>query len=342
MSKLSKSSVVTITGGTGSFGSTMVRHLINKDISEIRIFSRDENKQDILRNELKDSRVRFFIGDTRDFSSVENVIKGSDFVFHAAALKQVPSCEFFPMQAVATNINGSDNVINASYKYEVSGLVCLSTDKAVYPINAMGMSKALMEKVTQSYARNNFENKTKVSITRYGNVMMSRGSVIPLFIDQIVQGKKVTVTDKEMTRFMMSLSESVELVLHAFENADSGDLYVKKAPGCTVQVLIEALSEIFKKKTEIQTIGVRHGEKMAESLLSSEEKARAIESTGYFKVPLDARRLDYQIYFDKGQELKASKDPYTSSNTHQLSVTETVDLIVKLPEFIKYTEKIKL
>ena len=258
--------------------------------SEIRIFSRDENKQEQMRNGLKDERLRFFIGDVRDRDSVTNAIRGANYVFHAAALKQVPSCEFFPMQAVATNISGSSNVIEASIRSDVESVVCLSTDKAVYPINAMGMSKALMEKVTQSYARNNFENKTKVAITRYGNVMMSRGSVIPLFIDQIVQGKKVTVTDKEMTRFMMSLSESVELVIHAFENADSGDLYVKKAPGCTVQVLIEALSEIFKKKTEIQTIGVRHGEKMAESLLSSEEKARATEITGYFKVPLDENK----------------------------------------------------
>ena len=341
MAKISKSSVVTITGGTGSFGSTMVRYLINKDISEIRIFSRDENKQDKLRNELRDSRVKFFIGDTRDPESVDNVINGSDFVFHAAALKQVPSCEFFPMQAVATNISGSDNVIRSSYKHEVSALVCLSTDKAVYPINAMGMSKALMEKVTQSYARNNFESKTKVSITRYGNVMMSRGSVIPLFIDQILRGNKITVTDKDMTRFMMSLSESVELVIHAFENSESGDLYVKKAPGCSVMVLIEALGEIFKKKTEIQTIGIRHGEKMAESLLSSEEKTQAIESSEYFKVPLDSRSLDYQIYFDKGQEVKNRNDPYTSSNTKQLTVTETIELLMKVPEFIEFTENIK-
>ena len=341
MSNLSKSSIVTITGGTGSFGSTMVRNLIQKDIAEIRIFSRDENKQDNLRNELKDSRVKFFIGDTRDLNSVENAIKGSDYVFHAAALKQVPSCEFFPMQAAATNINGSDNVINASYKYGVKGIVCLSTDKAVYPINAMGITKALMEKVAQSYARNNPKSDTKISITRYGNVMMSRGSVIPLFINQIIRGDKITVTDTSMTRFMMSLSESVDLVTHAFTNAESGDLFVKKAPGCTVQTIIEALAEIFKKKVEIQKIGVRHGEKMAEALLGSEERSRAIDSKDYFRVPVDGRNLDYQIYFDKGQNSLPSSEPYTSSNTKQLSIKEAVDLISNLPEFIKYKAEIK-
>jgi UDP-glucose 4-epimerase len=252
MSNLSKSSIVTITGGTGSFGSTMARNLIQKDVAEIRIFSRDENKQNNLRNELKDARVKFFIGDTRDLPSVEKAVKGADYVFHAAALKQVPSCEFFPMQASATNINGSDNVINASCKYGVKGIVCLSTDKAVYPINAMGITKALMEKVAQSYARDNSNKDTKISITRYGNVMMSRGSVIPLFINQIIKREKITVTDTNMTRFMMSLSESVDLVTYALTNAESGDLFVKKAPGCTIQTIIEALTEIFKKKVEVQ------------------------------------------------------------------------------------------
>lgn len=340
MSNLSKSSIVTITGGTGSFGSTMARDLIQKDVAEIRIFSRDENKQNSLRNELKDARVKFFIGDTRDLPSVEKAVKGADYVFHAAALKQVPSCEFFPMQASATNINGSDNVINASCKYGVKGIVCLSTDKAVYPINAMGITKALMEKVAQSYARDNSNKNTKISITRYGNVMMSRGSVIPLFINQIIKGEKITVTDINMTRFMMSLSESVDLVTYALTNAESGDLFVKKAPGCTIQTIIEALTEIFKKKVEVQRIGVRHGEKMEEALLGSEESYRAIDSEDYFRVPVDARNLDYQIYFNKGQDSLPTSNSYTSSNTKQLSVKEVVDKISNLPEFIRYKMEI--
>jgi len=340
MSGLPKNAIITITGGTGSFGSTMVKKLIKQDIAEIRIFSRDESKQDILRNELKDSRVKFFLGDSRNLDSVENVIKGSDYVFHAAALKQVPSCEFFPMEAAATNISGSDNVIKAGYKYGVKGIVCLSTDKAVYPINAMGITKALMEKVAQSYARNNSVSETKVSITRYGNVMMSRGSVIPLFINQISRGEKITVTDPKMTRFMMSLSDSVDLVTYAFTNGQSGDLFVKKAPGCSVEILIEALFEILKKKVEIQKIGIRHGEKIAEALLGSEERSRAQETQDYFKVPVDARNLDYQIYFDKGQELPVHNEPYTSSNTEQLSLQEAIDLISILPEFLAYRNQL--
>ena len=257
------SSVVTITGGTGSFGSTMARNLLNDGVSEVRIFSRDENKQDLMRNEFKDERLRFFIGDVRDPLSVENAIRGSDYVFHAAALKQVPSCEFFPMQAAATNVSGSSNVIEASFKTGVKTIVCLSTDKAVYPINAMGMTKALMEKVAQSYARSYTQSGTKIAITRYGNVMMSRGSVIPLFINQIRNGLTVTVTDPTMTRFLMSLQDSVDLVKYAFTNSNSGDLFVKKAPGCTVETLIEAIAKIEGKKgkIEIQRIGVRHGEK---------------------------------------------------------------------------------
>lgn len=340
MSGLPKNAIITITGGTGSFGSTMVKKLIKQDIAEIRIFSRDESKQDILRNELKDSRVKFFLGDSRNLDSVENVIKGSDYVFHAAALKQVPSCEFFPMEAAATNISGSDNVIKAGYKYGVKGIVCLSTDKAVYPINAMGITKALMEKVAQSYARNNPVSETKVSITRYGNVMMSRGSVIPLFINQISKGEKITVTDPKMTRFMMSLNDSVDLVTYAFTNGQSGDLFVKKAPGCSVEILIEALFEILKKKVEIQKIGIRHGEKIAEALLGSEERFRAQETQDYFKVPVDARNLDYQIYFDRGQELPVHNEPYTSSNTKQLSLQEAIDLISILPEFLAYRNQL--
>ena len=338
MSKNLKSSVVTITGGTGSFGSTMVKDLIKQDVAEIRIFSRDENKQDSMRNSIKDERVRFFIGDVRDASSVENVMKGTEYVFHAAALKQVPSCEFFPMQASLTNVTGSSNVLDAAIKAGVKSVVCLSTDKAVYPINAMGMSKALMEKVAQSYARNIGSGTTKVAITRYGNVMMSRGSVIPLFLDQIKNGQPVTITNGTMTRFLMSLSDSVELVKYAFTNANSGDLFVKKAPGCTVDVLVEALSKIAGKsgKVEVKNIGIRHGEKMSEVLLGSEERARATDLGDFFQVPLDTRSLDYHVYFDKGQEQSKEVEPYTSSNTKQLSVDEVVDLVSKLPEYIEY------
>ena len=338
MSKNLKSSVVTITGGTGSFGSTMVKDLIKQDVDEIRIFSRDENKQDSMRNSIKDERVRFFIGDVRDASSVENVMKGTEYVFHAAALKQVPSCEFFPMQASLTNVTGSSNVLDAAIKAGVKSVVCLSTDKAVYPINAMGMSKALMEKVAQSYARNIGSGSTKVAITRYGNVMMSRGSVIPLFLDQIKNGQPVTITDGTMTRFLMSLSDSVELVKYAFTNANSGDLFVKKAPGCTVDVLVEALSKIAGKsgKVEVKNIGIRHGEKMSEVLLGSEERARATDLGDFFQVPLDTRSLDYHVYFDKGQEQSKEVEPYTSSNTKQLGVDEVVDLVSKLPEYIEY------
>jgi UDP-glucose 4-epimerase len=338
MSKNFKSSVVTITGGTGSFGSTMVKDLLAQDVSEIRIFSRDENKQDSMRNSIKDERVRFFIGDVRDVSSVENVMKDAEYVFHAAALKQVPSCEFFPMQASLTNVTGSSNVLDAAIKAGVKSVVCLSTDKAVYPINAMGMSKALMEKVAQSYARNMGSGSTKIAITRYGNVMMSRGSVIPLFIDQIKNGQPVTITNGSMTRFLMSLSDSVELVKYAFTNANSGDLFVKKAPGCTVDVLVEALSKIAGKsgKVEVKNIGIRHGEKMSEVLLGSEERARATNLGDFFQVPLDTRSLDYHVYFDKGQEQSKEIEPYTSSNTKQLSVDEVVELVSKLPEYIDY------
>jgi len=331
------SSIITITGGTGSFGSTMALRLLDEGVSEVRIFSRDENKQDTMRNKMKDDRLRFFIGDVRDPLSVENAVRGSDFVFHAAALKQVPSCEFFPMQAVATNLVGSSNVLEASFKNNVKSVVCLSTDKAVYPINAMGMTKALMEKVAQSFARNYSGAETKVAITRYGNVMMSRGSVIPLFIKQIRSGSSITVTDPTMTRFLMSLDDSVELVKFAFTNANSGDLFVKKAPGCTVETLIQGIAIVEGKSPDvsIQNIGVRHGEKHSESLLGSEERSRSNDLGDYFQVPLDARSLDYQIYFDKGVELLSNVEPYTSSNTHQLNAEEVAQLIFKLPEYEK-------
>ena len=338
MSNPLKSSVVTITGGTGSFGSTMVNHLLAEEVSEVRVFSRDETKQDQMRNDFKDERLRFFIGDVRDQSSVEVAIKGADYVFHAAALKQVPSCEFFPMQAAATNVSGSSNVLDCAIKNEVKGVVCLSSDKAVYPINAMGMTKALMEKVAQSYARNYPESKTKVAITRYGNVMMSRGSVIPLFLNQIREGRPLTITDTNMTRFMMSLGDSVDLVKFAFTNASSGDLFVKKAPACTVETLVIAITRLMgvEGKIEIQNIGTRHGEKLYESLLGIEERVRSIDRGEYFQVPLDTRSLDYQIYFDKGQEETLRNEAYTSHNTKQLSVGEVVALIDALPEFELY------
>lgn len=337
------SSVVTISGGTGSFGSTMVRHLLSENVKEIRVFSRDENKQDLMRNAINDERVKFILGDVRDPSSVDVAIKGSDYVFHAAALKQVPSCEFFPMQAAATNISGSSNVVESALKHSVKGIVCLSSDKAVYPINAMGMSKALMEKVAQSYARNNPESNTKIAITRYGNVMMSRGSVIPLFIDQISQGKPLTITDSAMTRFMMSLSDSVSLVKYAFTNATSGDLFVRKAPACSVETLATAITRLMgvEGKVEIKNIGTRHGEKLYESLLGTEERARAIDHGDYFRVPLDTRSLDYQIYFEKGSQEVDQNEAYTSHNTKQLTVEEVVDLVGNLPEFAAYQSRVK-
>jgi UDP-N-acetylglucosamine 4,6-dehydratase len=334
-----KSATVTITGGTGSFGKTLVRHLLLDDIDEIRVFSRDENKQDQMRKEFDDARLKFILGDVRDLSSVDSAIKGSNFVFHAAALKQVPSCEFFPMQAVATNISGSSNVLDASIKFDVETVVCLSSDKAVYPINAMGMTKALMEKVAQSYARNFPMMKTKIAITRYGNVMMSRGSVIPLFLDQIANKKPITITNPEMTRFMMSLDDSVNLVKHAFTNSSNGDLFIKKAPACSVGTLAEAVVRIMgvEDKIQVNNIGTRHGEKLFESLLSAEERVRAIDQGDFYKVPIDTRTLDYQAYFEKGQELpEIEHESYNSHNTQQLSVDEVVSLISNLNEYVGY------
>jgi UDP-N-acetylglucosamine 4,6-dehydratase len=335
--KLKKNSIITITGGTGSFGVTMAKSLLTEEVSEIRIFSRDENKQEQMRNSIKDDRFRFFIGDVRDRDSVASAIRGANYVFHAAALKQVPSCEFFPMQAVATNISGSSNVIETSIRQGVESVVCLSTDKAVYPINAMGMSKALMEKVAQSYARSSENSATRISITRYGNVMMSRGSVIPLFLNQIRSGKPVTVTNLNMTRFLMSLSESVDLVKYAFAEGNSGDLFVRKAPGSTVEVLIEALKELTGvSKLEIQQIGIRHGEKQHESLVSAEEMNTAIDCGDYFRIPLDTRSLDYQIYFDQGQRNGDMQSAYTSESTSQLSAEQVAAKIAQLPEFLEF------
>lgn len=334
MVKMKKDSVVTITGGTGSFGQTMAKSLLAENVREIRIFSRDETKQELMRNSMRDERLRFFIGDVRDPDSVSSAIRGSNYVFHAAALKQVPSCEFFPMQAVATNVTGSSNVIEAAVRNNVESVVCLSTDKAVYPINAMGMSKAMMEKVAQSFARSRENSGTRISITRYGNVMMSRGSVIPLFLEQIKSGHSVTVTNTEMTRFLMSLDESVDLVKYAFAEGNSGDLFVRKAPASTVSTLISALSILTGNKAiEVKDIGIRHGEKQHESLVSSEEMMKAVDCGDYFRIPLDTRSLDYQIYFNEGTKISDSVEGYTSANTVQLNAEQVAEKIAGLPQF---------
>lgn len=328
-----RDSVVTITGGTGSFGSTMAGYLLAEGAAEVRIFSRDEAKQDAMRHSNPDPRLRFYIGDTRDQESVDRAVKGSDLVFHAAALKQVPSAEFFPLEAVKTNINGSANVIRSSIERGVKSVVCLSTDKAVYPINAMGMTKAVMEKTAQAFARDNQDSDTVIAITRYGNVMHSRGSVIPLFIEQIRSGRPITITDATMTRFLMSLAESVDLVRHAFEHAETGDLFVRKAPASTIEDLAKALIELFGTgKEEVTTIGFRHGEKLFESLLSAEERAFAHDSGDYFRVPLDTRDLNYSAFFEHGSTRPAELAAYTSHNTERLDVEAVKAKLLTLPE----------
>ena len=326
-------SVVTITGGTGSFGSTMAKSLLAEGVAEIRIFSRDEAKQDAMRHAIGDPRLRFYIGDVRNEQSVRQVMKGTDLVFHAAALKQVPSCEFFPLEAVATNVQGSANVLHAAIDSGVKSVVCLSTDKAVYPINAMGMSKALMEKTAMSIARSNQDSDTVISVTRYGNVMYSRGSVIPLFLEQLRAGRPLTVTDPNMTHFLMSLAESVDLVRYAFTEATTGDLFVRKAPASTVGTLLAAVARVAGvDEPEVNAIGVRHGEKLYESLLSSEERAHAEDRVGYFRVPLDTRGLDYKPFVDEGEGERAPDEAYTSHNTERLDVDGVVALLDTLPE----------
>ena len=334
-------SVVTITGGTGSFGSTMAVNLLDKGVRQINIFSRDEAKQDEMRRRFNDERLRFFLGDVRDAASVAPAVRGADYVFHAAALKQVPSCEFFPQQAVKTNVEGSDNVIKAAAEAGVRSLVCLSTDKAVYPVNAMGMSKALMEKTAQAFARNFPDSDMTVSVTRYGNVMYSRGSVVPMFVNQLQSGNPLTLTDPEMTRFLMSLAESVDLVEYAFLNANPGDIYVKKAPGATVEVLARAVASLLgNDDPEIKVIGARHGEKMHEALLSSEEIAKAVDEGEFFRVPLDARSLQYELYFDEGSSKLPIAEDYTSLSTRQLNVEQTKELLLKLPEMRQLVEEL--
>lgn len=311
----------------------MVRHLLDRGAAKIHILSRDEAKQDEMRKRFSDSRLRFFIGDVRDRDSVAQALVDTDFVFHAAALKQVPSCEFFPQQAVKTNVTGSHNVIEAAAAAGVRSVVCLSTDKAVYPVNAMGMSKALMEKTAQAFARNHPHSKTTVSVTRYGNVMYSRGSVIPLFARQLELGQPLTVTEPTMTRFLMSLQESVDLVEYAFLHAEPGDLFVRKAPASTVEVLARAVAELLgTREPVIQVIGTRHGEKLHETLLSREEMAKATDEGDYFKVPLDARSLEYELYFEEGEREVAMIDDYTSENTYRLDIEDTKELLLQLPE----------
>jgi len=329
-------STVLITGGTGSFGSTMAKHLLQRNVKEVRIFSRDEAKQDTMRHSLGDQRVKFVIGDTRDPECVDRAVRGADLIFHAAAMKQVPSGEFFPLEAVKTNINGSANVLKSAIENEVSGVVCLSTDKAVYPINAMGMSKALMEKTAMAFARDYQDSQTTISVTRYGNVMYSRGSVIPLFVSQIKNGRPVTITDPTMTRFLMSLTESVDLVEYAFTTARTGDLFVRKAPASTIHDLAVALIELFDGSADqVQNIGFRHGEKLFESLLSQEERAKADDCGDYFRVPLDARDLNYSLFFEEGQARSSELDAYTSHNTQRLDVEQTKQLLLTIPEIRK-------
>ena len=335
---------ILITGGTGSFGTAMVDHLLgagasqdneggrDTGVGEIRIFSRDEAKQDLMRTAYAEPRLKFHLGDVRDASSVRRVMKGVDMVFHAAALKQVPSCEFFPMQAVMTNIEGSHNVLESAVEAQVESVVCLSTDKAVYPVNAMGMSKAMMEKVAQAMARTLGEAETKVSCVRYGNVMYSRGSVIPLFAKQIRDGKAITLTDPSMTRFLMPLSQAVELVEFAFRNARQGDLFVRKAPACTMGDLALAMKNIFQVDNEIKVIGIRHGEKVYEALARQEELRRADDMGDYLRVAMDGRDLNYEEYFSSGEASEASVEDYTSHNTERLSVKQVEELLLELPE----------
>ncbi len=331
MDKL-RNKIILITGGTGSFGNKFLNNLSFDDCKEIRIFSRDELKQEVMRNELGHDNVKFYIGDVRDRASVDNVMEGVDLVFHAAALKQVPSCEFFPMQAVMTNVIGSNNVIEAARKYKVGKVVCLSTDKAVYPVNAMGMSKAMMEKVAHAAARNSADDATIISSVRYGNVLYSRGSVIPLFIKQIKDNVPITVTEPGMTRFLLPLQNAIDLVLFAFENAEQGDTFIKKAPACTVGDLAIALNNLFQSNVPIRQIGVRHGEKIYETLATAEELSKSEDMGNYYRLRMDGRDLNYSKYNTEGDMDVALYEDYTSHNTYRLSVEEVEHILLDLPE----------
>ncbi len=337
-----KDKTLLITGGTGSFGNAVLNRFLETDIGEIRIFSRDEKKQDDMRHEYQMKypevahKIKFYIGDVRDLQSVKNAMHGVDYIFHAAALKQVPSCEFFPIEAVKTNVLGTENVLTAAIDAGGKNVVCLSTDKAAYPVNAMGTSKAMMEKVVVAKSRTVSPDKTKISCTRYGNVMCSRGSVIPLWIEQIKKGEAITITEPKMTRFIMSLEEAVDLVLFAFENAESGDIMVQKAPACTIEVLAQAVKEMFDKenKTEIKVIGIRHGEKMYETLLTNEECANAIDMGDFYRVPCDKRGLNYDKYFKEGNKERNPLSEFNSNNTELLNVQQVKEKLLAL-DYIK-------
>lgn len=328
--------VLMITGGTGSFGHTVLKRFLNTGVKEIRIFSRDEKKQEDMRIELANDKVKFYIGDVRDYDSISQAMVGVDYIFHAAALKQVPSCEFYPMEAVKTNVHGTENVLNAAIANAVKRVVVLSTDKAVYPINAMGISKAMAEKVVVAKSRSIPETGPVVCCTRYGNVMASRGSVIPLFVNQIKADEALTVTDPNMTRFLMSLEDSVDLVLHAFEHAKQGDIFVQKAPASTLIDLAQALKELFNSNSSLKVIGTRHGEKLYESLISREEMAKAEDMDRYYRVPADNRDLNYKKYFVEGETHISEVDDYTSHNTHRLNIDEIKALLLNL-DYIQET-----
>ena len=319
-----------ITGGTGSFGNAVLDRFLSTDIGEIRIFSRDEKKQDDMRHKYNNDKIKFYIGDVRDLASVKNAMHGVDYIFHAAALKQVPSCEFFPLEAVKTNVIGTDNVLTAAIDAGVSKVICLSTDKAAYPVNAMGTSKAMMEKVIVAKSRTVSPERTTICCTRYGNVMCSRGSVIPLFIEQLRAGKPLTVTDTNMTRFIMSLDEAVDLVLYAFENAQSGDIMVQKAPACTIGVLAQAVKELFGAENEIKVIGIRHGEKMYETLLTNEECANAMDLGSFYRVPADKRDLNYDKYYTGTEDTRNTLTEFNSNNTELLTVEQVKEKLLSL------------
>jgi UDP-N-acetylglucosamine 4,6-dehydratase/5-epimerase len=336
INNMTNNQILLITGGTGSFGNAVLRRFLNDDtFSEIRIFSRDEKKQDDMRQFYNNDKIKYYIGDVRHRQSVEYAMQSVDYVFHAAALKQVPSCEFFPMEAVRTNVMGLDNVIDAALKYNVRKLISLSTDKAVYPINAMGMTKAMAEKVMVAKARQLNGKGAMLCGTRYGNVMASRGSVIPLFVHQIKNNQPITITDPNMTRFMMTLDDAVELVWFAFENGNPGDIFVQKAPAATIEVLAKALIQLYDSKNEIRTIGTRHGEKLFESLVNREEMAKATDMGDYYRIPADTRDLNYGKYFTEGEEKVAQAEEYTSHNTHRLDVEGMKQLLLKLPSIRK-------
>lgn len=336
-----KNKTLLITGGTGSFGNAVLNRFLTTDIKEIRVFSRDEKKQDDMRHKFQiqnpelAQKIKFYIGDVRDINSIKAAMHNVDFVFHAAALKQVPSCEFFPMEAVKTNVLGTENVLTAAIEMGIKNIVCLSTDKAAYPVNAMGISKAMMEKVIVAKSRTISQEKTKISCTRYGNVLCSRGSVIPLWVEQIKKGNPITITDPQMTRFIMSLDEAVDLVLYSFENAVSGDIMVQKAPACTIETLAKAVIKLFNPKTEIKVIGIRHGEKMYETLLTNEECANAMDLGNFYRVPCDKRDLNYDKYFKTGNKERNPLNEFNSNNTKLLNVEQVIEKLLT----IKYIQK---